>query len=141
MFNHDGTKVVTASADKTAIVLNANTGEIIHTFKHSDAMIRSVSFSKDSSKLITGSDVSAKIWDLKTGNEIFTLPVKDIENVGFSPDGSKVVTASWDDRKVIIWNALTGEKYKERTNPERSYFSAKFSSDGSKVLLENYCVP
>ena len=57
-------------------------------------------FSPDGSKLVTtGSDKTAKLWDVATGKELATLRghTRDVTGAAFSPDGTKIVTGSADD--------------------------------------------
>ena len=77
---------------------------------HSDD-IRSVDFSPDGSRIVTGSrDKLAIIWDAKTGSMI-GKPLKghsnEINCVNFFPDGTRIITGS-DDNLAIIWDSISG---------------------------------
>ncbi|MCS7073903.1 MAG: caspase family protein [Bacteroidia bacterium] len=52
-----------------------------------------------------------------------------VNAVAFSPNGKLLATAS-SDRKIIVWNALTGEKIRELTGHTASVNSIDFSPDG-----------
>ena len=54
-------------------------------------------------------------------------------NAVFSPDGTKVVTAS-DDSTAIIWDAATGTVLSTLTGHTDSVLNAVFSPDGTKVV-------
>jgi hypothetical protein len=64
-FSGDGTRVVTASDDKTARVWDAATGrEIGETMRHDDA-VNSAAFSGDGTRIVTASDdETARVWDV-----------------------------------------------------------------------------
>ncbi len=67
-FSPDGTKVVTASADDTAQVWDAKTGQKIgQPMRHAD-WVHTAEFSPDGTKVVTASwDGTARVWDATTG--------------------------------------------------------------------------
>jgi WD40 repeat protein len=50
----------------------------------------------------------------------------------FSPDGSKLASASWD-KKVILWNTSTGEQQHTLEGHSAEVIAVQFSPDGSKL--------
>ena len=54
-------------------------------------------------------DNTAKLWDVDTGNEIFSLEGHrgEIVALQFNTDGDKLVTASWDSTGKV-WDVCTG---------------------------------
>ena len=66
VFSPDGSKVATASRDKTARIWDVATGKMLQKLAH-DGSVYSVVFSPDGSKLATASrDKTARIWDVAT---------------------------------------------------------------------------
>jgi WD40 repeat protein len=62
-------------------------------------------FSPDGTKVVTASwDDTAKIWDVNSGNLLFTLVghTDFVRYAKFSPDGTKVVTSSDDNTAKIF---------------------------------------
>eukprot|EP01047_Picozoa_sp_COSAG01_P025340 COSAG01_NODE_1596_length_9782_cov_16.488692_10_plen_349_part_01 len=51
----------------------------------------------------------------------------------FSPDGQKIVSASWD-KTVRVWSAATGECVQTLAGHSDGVFSAQFSPDGQKIV-------
>jgi WD40 repeat protein len=80
-------------------------------------------------------DRVAYTWDTRTGKDVLHLRRhKDrIVSARFSPDGKRIVTASWD-KTAIVWDAATGKKLRELTGHECSLSAALFSPDGGWVL-------
>ncbi|KAG6912976.1 hypothetical protein DXG01_010675, partial [Tephrocybe rancida] len=56
-----------------------------------------------------------------------------VNDIGFSPDGKQVVSAS-DDLSVRIWDALTGDLVKELKGHTGPVWSVAFSPDGKQVV-------
>ena len=112
IFSPDGRHVLTASADRTARIWDAEAGNpIIPALLHKGP-VESVAFSPDGMHVVTTSwDKTARIWDAETGKPI-GRPLNHgdvVKTAAFSPDGLRVVTAS-ADMKVRIWSAHTGEE-------------------------------
>ena len=57
----------------------------------------------------------------------------DVSSAAFSPDGSRIVTAS-DDNTARIWDAATGKEIAVLRGHDGSVNSAAFSPDGSRIV-------
>ena len=81
-----------------------------------DRATANVAWSPDGRLLATGGTAGgldsndAVLWDARTGQRVFTLSghEEDIYSVGFSMDGTRVVTTSDDDR-AMVWDVANGE--------------------------------
>lgn len=113
-FSPDGTMVVTGAGrgqcvDDTAQVHDALTGKgrgdcIGHT-----SHVKSVAFSPDGKKVLTGSfDKTARLWDVSSGVFIATFSghTGEVYAAVFTPDGTRVLTGSADDT-AKLWDAAT----------------------------------
>jgi WD40 repeat protein/transcriptional regulator with XRE-family HTH domain len=121
VFSPDGRHVATASRDTTVKIWDvspAGGGEWLNLVGHTDRVF-GVAYSPDGQRIATASyDGTARIWDAATGKELFTLTDPDyaIRDVGFTPDSTRLVTASqanFDDEglsTVSIWDAATGQR-------------------------------
>jgi hypothetical protein len=108
-----------------------------------------VVFSPDGTRVLTGvgcdwygkwdetaklwDDETAKLWDAETGQEIRTFRGHTdwVYSVVFSPDGTRVLTGSWDET-AKLWDVETGQEI--RTFPVGGVISVAFSPDGTRVL-------
>ena len=104
-FSPDGTRILTASADKTARVWDAKTGAQIVALRGHQRELTSAAFSPDGSRIVAASaDKTARVWDAKTGAQIVVLGGHSdtVWSAAFSPDGSRIVTASWG-KTARVW--------------------------------------
>ena len=70
-------------------------------------------------------------------DEVLSLVHDDgLSTAAFSPNGSAIVTASWD-KTARIWDSTTGEELK-RFAHDGSVASATFSADGSQVPTASF---
>jgi len=136
-FSTDGQYVLTASDDKTAIVWNAVTGEMVKVLSGHNDTVWSARFSSDDKYVVTASkDGTARVWDAVRGQELKTLsghqgPARDAQ---FSPDGKLVVTAG-EDGAVRIWDVASGREQRQwlAYQPITFPVTATFNSDGTQI--------
>jgi hypothetical protein len=106
-YSPDGTRIVTASNDKTARIWDARSGAQLTVLLGHGDVIGSAAYSPDGTRIVTASfDKTARIWDARTGTPLAVLlghgdPVR---SVAYSPDGTRIVTASLD-KTARIWDA------------------------------------
>jgi WD40 repeat protein len=86
----------------------------------------------------TATDNLLKIWDVKTGALLQALEhgsadYAEIDTIGFSPDGSLVVSA--DDRAVKMWDAATGTLRLTINDPMPSLTTMTFAPNGSALAI------
>ena len=136
VFSPDGKLLVTTSSDRTARVLRARDGTLLHTLDQPDGHVVSTSFSPDGTTLVTASDGgSARVWDVATGGRLlvlvgFTNPVTGAE---FSNDGRFVVVSSLD-RTARIYRADNGLQAAVLLGHEGGVTGAVFGPDGRGVV-------
>ncbi len=134
-FSRDGTRVVTASIDRTARIWNVATGEPIGTLPHPDE-VHSASFDAGGTRVVTASrDKIARIWSVDSGAVLAALAghTDQVVSASFSPDGKWVVTAS-ADKTALIWEVASGAEIASFTAHTDMVNSAAFSADGKRVV-------
>jgi WD40 repeat protein len=104
----DGTRVVAASDDKTALLIDPATKTVIQTLKHDDG-VWFAGFSRDSKYVVTTSGAYTYLWSALDGQTWMTLGRPTVGHTAlvaaadFAPDDRHVVTASWDETS-LIWD-------------------------------------
>jgi WD40 repeat protein len=131
VFSPDGQSIVTASDDYTARIWDAATGQQLAELNgHIDAVTHAA-YSPDGKCIVTVSrNKTARIWDSITGQQLAVL--NGDENVAFSPDGQRIVTAS--GKTARIWEAATGKELAVLKGHSDPVKHAAFSPDGQSIV-------
>ena len=111
-FSPDGTRLASASWQKTIKIWNSSTGQELLTLRGHTQCVTGVAFSPDGMWLASSSDdQTVKVWDVSSGRETNTLHghTDVVKSVVFSPNGRCLASAS-NDRTIKIWDAATGEE-------------------------------
>jgi WD40 repeat protein len=104
------------------------------------AHVCSAAFSPDGQTVLT----TNALWDARTGNRLRELPevhevrgyAGSVLTVGFSGDGQRIATSSWD-KTIRISDAQAGRRMQELHVPE-DFTGVVFSPDGLRVLTRSY---
>jgi WD40 repeat protein len=157
VFSPDGKYFVTGTKKNHAIAWDIITGSEVRRFSPEPAYIsdvfmkkefdypsaRSVEFSPDGKKLLTGSnDYTAFIFDFITGNQIkkFKYGEKSCAtctiSASLSPDGKKIVFGNLDS--VFICDSETAEILLIMEGERGTYKTTQFSKDGKYISSIKY---
>ncbi|KAK9853427.1 hypothetical protein MYU51_006523 [Penicillium brevicompactum] len=134
-WSQDGSRIASASGDKTVRVWDPATGQCVSTFKGHGHWITSITWSQDESRLASASvDKTVRIWDPATGQCILTLEGHSgaVFSIAWSQDGSQLASAS-ADKTVRIWNPATGQCILTLEGHSGAVFSIAWSQDGSQL--------
>ena len=104
-FSPDGTRVVTASEDRTARFWDATTGKQLAPALEHQGWVSSAAFSPDGTRVVTASaDQTAQVWDAATGKPLTPALEHrgEVWSAAFSPDGTRLITAS-KDMTAQVW--------------------------------------
>jgi WD40 repeat protein len=135
-FSRDGERLVTSTADDSAWVWRVATGEELFKIIHSE-IVSSARFSPDGRMILTASvDHTARLWDASTGAALCEpmLHQGRVIQAEFSQDASQILTASWEDGVVQLWNAPPRDP-SHQTLPHPSWvLSGEFDATGKKAI-------
>jgi WD40 repeat protein/serine/threonine protein kinase/tetratricopeptide (TPR) repeat protein len=97
-------------------------------------IIRSLSFSPDGKRLVSGSeDKNVKVWDVETGAAMRTVHAdSSVKAISISPDGRRIFSAG-EDMAIRVWNAETGEMLTNLTGHTGQVWSLALSPDGKQL--------
>jgi WD40 repeat protein len=134
VFSPDGTKILTASVDKTARIWDSSTLAPFIVLPHSD-FVNEAEFSRDGTRVVTAAnDSTARIWDARTGEQTGVLSGHRsfVQCAAFSPDGNWIVTGS-SDSTVRIWDAHTGTQLAILRGHRATVHAVAYSPDGTHI--------
>ncbi|HWY85736.1 MAG TPA: hypothetical protein VNX28_03375, partial [Gemmataceae bacterium] len=116
-FSADGTKVVSASWDRTVRLWDVATGKELRRFEGHVGRAESAAITPDGTRVISGgniSDNSLRIWDAATGNQLYEAPqVKDGYFGVAALSNSRQCVSAGRDGAVRVWQWRKGVRSEE----------------------------
>lgn len=140
VFSPDGSRLATASWDKTTRVWDARTRQELLSLPHPDR-VTAVAYSPDGSRLATtAEDGVLRLWDAVTGASLLAINAHSAaaDVVAFSADGSRLATAGRDNT-LKLWDAASGAELRTLAAPW--IFGLAFSPDGTKLAGASVAEP
>ena len=151
-YSSDGTRIFAATLDGKAGVWDAQTGALISSLSGVQMNFRSASFSPDGQRIVSAGDSClAQLWstDLNrplgadaarrtlswTACKLASLKghTQYVLNVGFSPDGGRVITTSVDGT-ARVWDAADAGQLAVLRGHGSTVTSAAYASDGGRIV-------
>ena len=138
-------KLIAAGGMSGLYLLRAETGELVRSFPGVKGWVRSLQFSRDGQKLLSGGGNVIQIWDLTTGAELNSHTVQvEVTNVSrwtrderqlFCIGGYLNNSATTMTYFARLWNPESGQESFRLGYPVRTVFrDARLLADDTRVL-------
>ncbi|ERF70966.1 hypothetical protein EPUS_06751 [Endocarpon pusillum Z07020] len=138
-FSHDGTKLATASKDRTVIIYETETFTILHRFTDHEERVTYVTWSPDDSKLISCSmDNKARVWEVSSGTCLVTVDHETpVSSASWAPDGLSFVTSALEKNSSICQWSLRSSDFRTSLNSCGGFRAqdCAISPDGQRLVV------
>jgi len=156
----DGLAIVSSSWDSTLRTWDGRTGAPTATLVGHSDFVLNADWHPDGTRIASASfDETLRIWDARTRSESSELvPPTDLIRRGsssascnssrhlahgdgwspsaWSPTGTRLATATWDDHALFIWDGETGLHLSTLGGAENPIHDFAWSPDGSRIASE-----
>jgi WD40 repeat protein/serine/threonine protein kinase len=136
----DGTRLASASHDRTVRIWDARTGQETLSLKEdTTSWVLAVAWSPDGTRLASAASRTVKVWDALSGRQALTLQGHTgvVYGVRFSPDGARLASAS-EDRTIKIWDARTGQETLTLRGHNGEVMAVAWSADDKRLTSASY---
>jgi WD40 repeat protein len=143
-FSPDGKQLATGStpglrntaenlSQPTLVIWDLDSGQARVSVR-GNLRIEALGFSPDGTRLVSTQGETLKLWDARTGENLFTVQAHDsvVGGVAFSSDGTRIATASRDGL-AKVWDASTGNELLSLIGDGSPLSGVAFSPDGRQL--------
>jgi WD40 repeat protein len=156
-FSPSSDRLLASRADGTSAIWALPGGRVAAVL-NAPAYVYDAAWSRDGTRVVMGSKGnSAYVWDAVRGGlplhvltqgaastTVAASPANGTNNkqqnvvngVAFNPDGTRIVTASWDGT-AAIWDAATGKRLHLLKGQSGRVYRAAYSPDGTEIVTAN----
>jgi hypothetical protein len=141
-FAADGRRLASLSADwgarlgdATVRVWEVDPESTLPVLRGHKSYVYPVAFSADGRWLASGDwDGKVRLWDAATGELCATLShPRYVHSLAFLPEGPRLVTGSFGDDRLLIWDLATARLLREIPGYGQAFRFLTVSPDGTKV--------
>ena len=135
----EGDRILLGGQDGSILVRDAADGQVLTVMTGHTTLVNDLAVSADGERVLSASNVSARVWDAATGEELVALRGHEhLRAAAFHPDGDRVVTTSDQDDTTRIWNVAGVGGFELAAFPgsdKRGLAGASFSPDGRHLAV------
>jgi WD40 repeat protein len=125
----DGSRIASASMDKTIRIWNTVTGESEGMFLWHPGAVNAILFSSDGSRIVSkAADGRIRIWDIITGKLEAVFKSTIVQSIILSPDGNRLALV------VDIWRTSTRKLRLVLTTPSSGKVTSLVFSPDSRLV-------
>ena len=129
----DGELLATGDTNGIVRLLDARTGQIIHSMAEFRQEVDWLGFKMGSRYLVGRSFSDIRIWDAASGElKAVSRELNKISTFAFSPNGQTVAAKKWNS-PIQLWDVETGELKRELEAVSEEMESLVFSHDGRLI--------
>jgi RNA polymerase sigma factor (sigma-70 family) len=134
-FSPDGKLLAVTYGDPAVRVWDLATRKKVRQLQGKDYYVDHLAFSADGQTLAGADGYGATLWDVTTGKFRHDFGhTYMIDSVHFSPDGRRLVSgASYTDKVIRIWGALTGEEIAQLRGHTSGIEVIAYAPDGKLI--------
>ncbi|HLV81374.1 MAG TPA: hypothetical protein VKT32_13900, partial [Chthonomonadaceae bacterium] len=144
VFSSDGRRLVSIGPGDTIGVWDAASPRMLYAFPTGNLQPMYVAFSPDGSRIVVAGERQRRPGTSALTAELFTAAADSrptllkghtdiIRSIGFSPDGRRIITGSWDNT-VKLWDTATGRETLSLRADVGRVIQAAFTPDGKHIL-------
>jgi WD40 repeat protein len=146
VFTPSGKQLVGGAEDGTIYVWDATSGDTRAAWQAHSPGVAALAFSPDGTRLVSSAvypDHALRLWDmadsarLPGGSDRLIATLDGHKNLlsylAFSPDGSRILSASWD-QTARLWDAVTGKEVATLQGHVGQVLHAAFDPQGAQVV-------
>jgi len=145
----------TGAAEPAKLIADSPPTPVL-TLKGHTCIVTSVGFSPDGKRIVSGGidqrknaegnvrplggSGEFKVWDVDTGQELFTVRGIDSRWVSFTSDGKQIATTGYGGGPLKLWDAATGQPADPPAPPllVESDCPVSFSPDGTRIAYVSF---
>lgn len=122
--------------DFSVCLFGPATGKEVGAWTGHTGAVTAVRFLPDGKSLVSASrDGTLRLWEVPSGKEIRQMKHGGIVNdVAVSPDGTRALSAGFDDRSVRLWDLETGKELFRFEGHQTRVLGVAFSPDGKRAV-------